>query len=209
VLIVGGGRVGHETTKLLTAGKKHKVTLIESNLERCELLSEDLGHEIFCGDGALPHSLEEAGIKDTQIFLAVTDDDKTNVLCAMLAQSYDVPSIFARIKDTRWIEACERLGIDVIDPALIMAYNIDARIRGNTFLEFLEEMTQDAEFKMIRIPSDAPIEQNIIDFERKQHLHVVGVMRSGAFIVPTPETSLKPNDTVACLNRRKGIQLFK
>jgi len=90
-----------------------------------------------------------------------------------------------------------------------MAYNIDERIRGNTFLEFLEEMTQDAEFKMIRIPLDAPNEQNIIDFERKRHFHVVGVMRGGAFIVPTPETSIKPNDTVACLNRRKGIHLLK
>ena len=89
-----------------------------------------------------------------------------------------------------------------------MAFNIDASIRGNTFLEFLEEMTKDAEFKMIRIHSDSSNEQNIIDFERKRHLHVVGVMRSGAFIVPTPETSLKPNDTVACLNKKKGLHLF-
>jgi len=208
VLIVGGGRVGEETAKLLTAGKTHKVTLIECDLGRCEALSEDLGHEIFCGDGTLPHTLEEVGVQNTQIFLAVADDDKTNVLCAMLAQSYNVPSIYARIKDPRWIEACERLGIDVIDPAQIMAYNIDARIRGDTFLEFLEEVTRDAEFKMIRISPDTKKEQNIIGFEKKRHIHVIGIMRKGAFIVPNTEEKIKPNDTVAYMTRRKNLHLF-
>lgn len=184
------------------------MTLIESNLERCEVLSEDLGHEVFCADGTLPSSLEEVGIKNTQIFLAVTDDDKTNVLCAMLAQSYKVPSIYARIKDPRWIEACERLGIDVIDPAQIMAYNIDARIRGNTFLEFLEEITEDAEFKMIRVPLDSQKEQNIITFEKERHIHVIAIMRKGAFIVPSPEETVKPNDTLAVLNKRKSLNFF-
>jgi trk system potassium uptake protein TrkA len=193
---------------LLTAGKKHKVTLVDRNLKRCEMLSEDLGHDIFCADGTLPSSLEEVGIKDAQIFLAVTDDDKTNVLCAMLAQSYEVPSIYARIKDPKWIEACERLGIDVIDPAQIMAYNIDARIRGNTFLEFLEEITEDAEFKMIRIPPDAPKEQAVITFEKERHVHVIAIMRKGAFIVPTLEETIMPNDTIALLNKRKGLHLF-
>jgi len=180
VLIVGGGRVGQETAKLLTAGKKHKVTLIERNLERCEVLSEDLGHDIFCADGTLPRSLEEVGIKDTQIFLSVTDDDKTNVLCAMLAQSYEVPSIYARIKDPKWIEACERLGIEVIDPAKI---------------------------KMIRI-SDTKEEQKVIDFEKERHIHVIGIMRKGAFIVPTTEETIMQNDTVAVMNKRKGLHLF-
>ncbi len=207
VLIVGGGRVGQETAKLLTAGKKHKVTLIERNLERCEVLSEDLGHDIFCADGTLPRSLEEVGIKDTQIFLSVTDDDKTNVLCAMLAQSYEVPSIYARIKDPKWIEACERLGIEVIDPAKIMSYNIDARIRGDIFLEFLEDITRDAEFKMIRI-SDTKEEQKVIDFEKERHIHVIGIMRKGAFIVPTTEETIMQNDTVAVMNKRKGLHLF-
>jgi trk system potassium uptake protein TrkA len=209
VLIVGGGRVGQETAKILTAGKKHKVTLIEKDMQRCEILSEDLGHEIFCGDGTLPHILEEVGIQKSQIFLAVTDDDRINVLCAMLAKSFDVSSIYARIKDPKWVEACERLGIDVIDPAQIMAYNIDARIRGDTFLEFLEFVTQGAELKMIRIPSDTQNEQNIIDFEKEHHIHVIGIVRKGTFIVPTTEEIVKPNDTVACLNRRKGIHLFK
>jgi trk system potassium uptake protein TrkA len=177
-------------------------------MNRCESLSEDLGHEIFCGDGTLPHTLEEVRIQNAEIFLAATDDDKTNVLCAMLAQSYGVSSLYARIKDPKWIEACERLGIDVIDPAQIMAYNIDARIRGNTFLEFLEEMTRDAELKMIRISPDTKEEQNVIDFEKKRHIHVVGIMRKGAFIVPTAEEKIKPNDTVACMNRRKNLHLF-
>lgn len=184
------------------------MTLIESNLERCEVLSEDLGHEVFCADGTLPSSLEEVGIKNAQIFLAVTNDDKTNVLCAMLAQSYKVPSIYARIKDPRWIEACERLGIDVIDPAQIMAYNIDARIRGNTFLEFLEEITEDAEFKMIRVPLDSPKEQNLIAFEKERHIHVIAIMRKGAFVVPSPEETVKPNDTLAVLNKRKSLNFF-
>ncbi|WP_287586617.1 TrkA family potassium uptake protein [Candidatus Borrarchaeum sp.] len=208
MLIVGGGRVGEETAKLLTEGKKHKVTLIDCDLGRCEALSEGLGHEIFCGDGTLPHTLEEVGVQDTQFFLALADDDKTNVLCAMLAQSYNVPSIYARIKDPKWIEACERLGIDVIDPAQIMAYNIDARIRGDTFLEFLEEVTRDADFKMIRISPDTKKEQNIVGFEKKRHIHVIGILRKGTFIVPTTEEKIKPNDTVAYMTRRKNLHLF-
>ena len=208
VLIVGGGRVGQETAKLLTAGKKHKVTLIERNLERCEVLSEDLGHDIFCADGTLPRSLEEVGIKDTQIFLSVTDDDKTNVLCAMLAKSYNVSSIYARIKEPKWIEACEKLNIGVINHSQILAYNIDARLRGNEFLDFLEGMTEDAEFKLIRIPSNIQKEKNIIEFEKERNIWVVGIMRNGAFIVPTPEERIKPHDTVACFNKRKGLHFF-
>ncbi|MFX1519523.1 MAG: potassium channel family protein [Promethearchaeota archaeon] len=207
VLIIGGGRVGDETAKLLTA-RKHKVVLIDQDMQKCELLSEYLGHEVFCGDATQPHVLEEAGIGDAQIFLAVTDDDKTNVLCALLAKSYGNISIYARIKDPKWIEACEKLGIDVIDPAQILAYNIDARLRGDSFLEFLEDVTQDVELKMLRIPADAPSEQNVIEFEKDRHIHVIGIMRRGAFILPTPEENIKPNDTLACLNKRKSWHLL-
>ena len=63
---------------------------------------EDLAGHPFVGPAGqmLDRALQEAGIEQTQVFIASTDGDNTNLLIAQIAQKgFNVPNVIARVMD--------------------------------------------------------------------------------------------------------------
>jgi trk system potassium uptake protein TrkA len=93
VLIVGGGHVGYivaqQLEKLGTS-----VKLIEHNPMRAEWLAEHLDRTVVIHGDALDRQLlEEEAIDTIDDFLALTNDDETNILGSLIAKKYKVPHI--------------------------------------------------------------------------------------------------------------------
>ena len=74
IIIAGGGKVGSHLAKMLTQHGKD-VTLIEKSSEVCEKLAEELNALIICGDATDKKMLEEARIKEADVFVAATGND--------------------------------------------------------------------------------------------------------------------------------------
>lgn len=94
VVILGGGPVAlRMATALQTAGSS--VTIVDTNANRCEH-AEDIGFTAVCGNGLDIATLEAAGVKSAQTFIAVTSNTEVNVLASQLAADrFDVPSVHA------------------------------------------------------------------------------------------------------------------
>jgi trk system potassium uptake protein TrkA len=115
VMIIGAGRVGSALAEEL-ADAGHAVVVIEQDPERREWLAEQRRDvEVVLGDGTDPHVLESHGARATDVVVAVTDKDDTNVLVASIAKTeFGVRRTITRIVDPRygWLHT-PAMGVDV------------------------------------------------------------------------------------------------
>ena len=207
VLIVGGGRTGEEAASLLER-VGYKVSLLELSPKRCEELSEKSPNiTVFCGDSRLPTVLEHAGVKNTEIFLAVTNDDEVNALSAILAKNYGVDQIFVRLRDEALIETCLKLGIEnIINVPKIVAGIISMKLEGVDPLTVFNMLAGDVSIKVkpykfftgitfVR-DIDMPHERRVFALIRHGHLHHKKV------IVPAEDEKITEKDEIFFIQKR-------
>lgn len=130
ILIVGAGTVGFELAVHLQHSG-HDVALVEAQSVRCQEISEKLDILVVKGAGSSPRVLEQAGIAQAEMVLAVTSVDEVNILVCGLAAQYGVKTRIARIRSDEFRAksanvSLEALGVTrVIDPEHIMVRVID------------------------------------------------------------------------------------
>ncbi|MDP9405414.1 MAG: TrkA family potassium uptake protein [Actinomycetota bacterium] len=117
VIIAGCGRVGAQLATELT-GDGNDVVVIDKNPQAFRRLGEDFSGRTLTGIVFDRETLEEAGVKRAQAFVAVTSGDNSNVVSARTAKDrYGVERVVARIYDPQRAVIYERLGITTIASA--------------------------------------------------------------------------------------------
>jgi len=86
VVIVGAGEVGFHIASRLTMENKD-VVVIDYDPEALKRLSESIDVQTVAGSGSSPAILEEAGIREAEIMLAVTDSDEVNLVACLMADT--------------------------------------------------------------------------------------------------------------------------
>ena len=133
LIIVGAGRVGTEISRQLDRlPRRTGVKLIEMDRKRAELAAENLGRRVILnGDGLNREILEEAGIASADAILAVTQDDKTNLLVATRAKRMSEKlTAVSLVNEPSLAPLINQLSIDaMIDPRDTTVSSILPRIR--------------------------------------------------------------------------------
>ena len=87
ILILGGGQVGALIARRLTR-ERNEVVIVESNADRCEELEAALDVKVVHGNANSIDTLRRAGIEHTEMLIAVTQNDETNILGCLIAQAH-------------------------------------------------------------------------------------------------------------------------
>ncbi|MBA2528574.1 MAG: TrkA family potassium uptake protein [Euzebyales bacterium] len=117
VIIAGCGRVGSQLA-LGLADEGHDVVIIDKNPQAFRRLGDGFGGRALTGIVFDRDTLEEAGIKRAQAFIAVTSGDNSNVVSARTAKErYGVDRVVARIYDPERAAIYERTGVTTIASA--------------------------------------------------------------------------------------------
>ena len=134
-IIIGAGEVGHNLCATLAAAG-HDVTLIERSQLRCEKLDEEQNARIIHGNGSSARQLLEVDVAECDAFLAMTSDDRTNVISCSLAKGLGAKNTIARIHDETFSDTSVlnyqlHFGIDLlVNPEAICAMELAKEIRG-------------------------------------------------------------------------------
>ncbi|MDH4233566.1 MAG: NAD-binding protein, partial [Gallionella sp.] len=95
ILILGAGQVGSTVAENLV-GEANDITVVDQDAEKLRLLQDRLDLRTLTGNAAHPSVLEQAGIADTDMLLAVTQSDEVNlVACKLAASLYNTPTRIA------------------------------------------------------------------------------------------------------------------
>ncbi|ASG67973.1 Trk system potassium transport protein TrkA [Francisella halioticida] len=101
IAILGAGQLGIYLTQRLSLD--HQVSIIDLDEEKLGFISSAFDVQTIVGDVTKPNIMMEANFKDTDMIIAVTSDDTTNIaVCDMSYKLYKTPYKIARIRDTEY-----------------------------------------------------------------------------------------------------------
>lgn len=105
ILILGSGQVGSTIAQELANMPNNDVTIIDTDTSALRNISSQLDVQTLVGNGASPIMLEKAGAGDTDMLLALTRSDETNlVACKLAASLFNIPNRIARVRASAYWE---------------------------------------------------------------------------------------------------------
>ena len=112
IIIAGGGNIGFSLAKSLES--RYSVKLIEYYESRCRFLSDRLNRAIVLhGSGTDQELLLEENIEDTDVFLALTNDDEANIMSSMLAKRLGARKVMTLISNPAYVDLVQGGEIDI------------------------------------------------------------------------------------------------
>ena len=209
IVMVGGGNVGLAVASELEArATRMRVKIIEKNRKCAENAAEALERTIVLhGDGLDVALLTEAGVSRADAMLAVTDDDKTNMLAAVRAKSEGCPYAIALINDPTLVPLMGPLGIDAyINPRSTTVSSILRHIRHGRVRAVYSIGDAEAEVIEAEVLSTSYLAgKRISDIDFPEGVLVGAVRKGDEVIRPMGSTRIDEGDIVALFALAKDV----
>lgn len=197
VMIIGGGRIGRETARMLETD--FNVKLIEIDKERCVQLSDLLQNTlIISGDARDTQLLEDEGIRNMDAFIAVTDDTETNMFSCLLAKRLGVRRVIPLVENIDYIDISQSIGIEsIINKKLITAshivqYTMDAEVTAIKCLSGIDAEVLEFVVKPKSKITKAPIKK----VGTPPGSLIGGIIRNGEGFIATGDFQIEAGDKV-------------
>ncbi|MCQ2486233.1 MAG: Trk system potassium transporter TrkA [Clostridia bacterium] len=215
IIVVGIGKVGYTVAEQLTS-EMHDVTVIDTDRSVVEETIGELDAQGICGNGASGKVLQEAGIEDCDLLIALTGSDETNLLCCLLARKLGANGTIARVRTPSYNE-----DIRLIKDSLGLSMAVNP-----------EKEAADEIFRILRFPSAKNIDSfakgkvDLVSFVINKKCTLCGCTIKDAFakikakalicavergknvFIPNGDTVILENDTVAVLAAPDEIAHF-
>ena len=216
IIIAGAGNVGTHLAKLLSR-EKQDIILMDDDEEKLTALSSNFDLLTVTASPASISGLKEVGVKEADLFIAVTPDESRNMTACMLATNLGAKKTVARIDNYEYLlpknkEFFQKLGVDsLIYPEMLAAKEIVSSMRmswvrqwwefcGGALILIGTKMREKAE--ILNIPLYELGGPNI-------PYHVVAIKRGTETIIPRGDDVIKLHDIVYFTTTRKYIPYIR
>src|SRR5213078_4179394 len=204
---MGCGRVGAAlTVELAKAG--HSVAIIDKRQEAFDRLPPGFQARTFVGLGFDREVLEQAGVKEADAFVAVSNGDNSNIVSARVAlEHYHVPKVVARIYDPRRAEIYERLNIPTVATTTWGIKQIQLMLFHDR--QEVRETLGGGDIVRMRVPVPPHLvgkTASAVNMDGK--ILVAGVSRGGGGFIPTAASTFQEGDYLAVIMAKDGMDLL-
>ena len=210
VVIVGGGNVGLGVAQALEARTSRvRAKIIEINRARAEIAADSLQRTIVLhGDGMDMDLLIEANIDRADAVLAVTDDDKTNMLVAVRAKSAGCPMAICLVNDPTLVPLLADLDIDAyINPRATTVSSILRHVRHGRVRAIYSIGDAEAEMIEAQVLGTSPIAGRLIrEIEFPEGVLVGAVMKGDKVLKPKSDLRVDEGDVIALFCMAKDVR---
>jgi trk system potassium uptake protein TrkA len=204
IIIIGAGEVGAELAAKLSR-EDNDVTVIDKDMAPLERL-ESLDVLTVPGNGASLQTLEEAGVKTTDLLIAVTQVDEINIMACLLGKNNGAKSTIARIRQSTYGNeykslTSDRLGIDItINPEYVAANEI-IKVVKSTHASETEVFCKDkVQMLGMRLGQESPVlSQKLKDLNLGNNTLISAIIRDSKLIIPRGDDTLELGDHVYLL----------
>lgn len=200
VIILGGGTMGLQLARLLEESKHDfSVKLVEKSEERCQYLSRELSRTmVLHGDASELQLYQEEEMSWADAVIAVTGDDRSNIIAGMLAKRFGVRKVICEVMQPQYVPIYNTLGIDsVINPRLVAASQILRLTRREDVVSLSILQNEKAEVLELVVPETARVAgKKIARINFPRGMLIGSIVRNGEVIIPHGETRLLPGDNL-------------
>ena len=209
IAIIGAGNVGLAVAQALEARPDRiRAKLIERDRSRAEYAADRLERTIVLnGDGLSAELLEEAAVPTADAVLAVTDDDKTNILASVRAKQAGAKLAIALINDPTMVPLMDVLDIDAyINPRATTVSTILRHIRHGRVRDIYSIGDAEAEVIEAQALSTSPISGRAIrDIEFPEGVLIGAVQKGDRIVKPAPDTRIEEGDVILMFALTKDV----
>ena len=209
VIIMGGGKTAVRAA--LNIPNYMSVKIIEKNNQRCEKLNELLDNEeamIIHGDGRDLGLLEEEGIRNTQAFVALTDNAETNILACLTAKKLGVRKTVALVENLDYVNMAESLDIGtIINKKTIAASHIYQLMLDADVDNLRSLMVVDAEVAEFTAAPDSRVTKRAVkDLGLPFGVTIGGLVRNGVGMLVNGNSRIEAGDAVMVFCHEAKLQ---
>ena len=214
IVLVGGGKVGFALCRSLVA-EKHDVVLIEQNEAVLNHIVSRFDIMGLLGNGADFAILEQAGVQECDIFIALTEYDEVNMISAVLAKKMGAKETIVRVRNPEYSNAYFKekniLGFSlIVNPELLAARAISNIIDFPNALS-VERFAGGRVSLMEFVIKDSSglCQMPISDFRKKfGNIIVCAMERDHQLMIPSGDVTIQDKDRIFVTGNRVDMMLF-
>ena len=215
IIIIGLGTIGKTILKNLS-GKGHDITIIDDDKDKIENLIEKYDVSGVVGNGACLDIQKEAGVKDADLAIALTNSDELNVFACLVAKKNGVKNTIARVRNPDYrkqiMDMKDELGISmIVNPEQDTAAEIFNRIN----LPSIAQVEHFAKGRVLLVEIVAErgcslIGETLITLGKKLETKVLicAVQRGQNVIIPTGNFTIEEGDRIHLTADAKSLRDF-
>ena len=217
IILIGCGKIGQQIAIQLSAEENELVIIdikrekVESICNRCDVMG-------VVGNGASRNVLEDAGVTEADLVIAVTNSDELNLLCCLIAKKAGNCQTIARVRNPEYSHEIslikEELGLAmIINPEMSAAREMARILRFPSAIKIETFAKGRVEILNFRVPQDSiianmPISDVISKF--KSDILVCAVERNGYLTIPRGNFIIEEGDIVSITaSPENAIDFFK
>jgi trk system potassium uptake protein len=210
VIVMGGGNIGMTLVADLEENQPDVITrIVEKNQARAEYVARHLKQtEVLCGDVLDSEVLTEANVQSAETIVAVTDDDKVNILASLLAKRNGAGQALILLNNMAYSSLVTSLGIDaVISPQAISVSTILQHVRQGRVRS--AHSLRDGSVEIIE--AEARETSHIIgltvdDINIKSAIMVAALIRDDEITVAPTRISIRVNDRLILTVSKEAVR---
>jgi trk system potassium uptake protein TrkA len=213
LLILGGGRVGLRLAEEIE--KNHPFissTLIEYDKSQTRHLVNKLKTTLVLQGDALDTTiLQESGVESVDTVVAVTDDDKVNILGSLLAKKHGARRAVTLINRRGYTSLMLSLGIDkILSPSTLTISLILQRVRKGYIQLVYSLGDRTGEIMEIDLhPGAYAVGLSCGDINSNRELMISAIIRQEEILFPTDDFILCPRDLIILMITRNGYKRLR
>lgn len=217
IIIVGCGKVGTTLAEQLNR-ENHDITLIDTNEEAIQNISDSADVMGVTGNGAVYQVQMEAGIQDADLLIATTNSDELNMLCCLIAKKAGNCHTIARIRNPEYSSEIryirEELNLSLaINPELAAAREIARLLRFPSAIKIEPFAKGRIELLKFLIPEHSLLnDMRVMDVVNrlKSNVLICVVERGNDVVIPDGSFVMKKGDKISFIaSHQESADFFK
>jgi len=208
VMIAGGGNIGRRLAARIE--REYDVKVIDHNKAVSNLLAEQLHHTLILqGDATDEELLEQENVAAMDVFCALTNDDESNIMSALLAKRMGAHRVIALINRSAYVDLVQGSQIDIaISPAQATVGPLLSKIRRGDMVAVHSLRRGAAEVLEVAVHGDVKtsrvVGRRIEEIDLPEGATIAAIIRDNDVIIAHHDTLIEAEDhlVVFALNKR-------
>jgi len=208
VFIIGAGRTGRFLAPLLEKQGLF-VKVIDKNRDRCQMVAQKLEHGIaLCGDGTDIDLLIEEGIAEADMVICITEDDKLNLMLALLAKHLGAAKTIVRVARTEYVSLMEKVGVDIVLSSRFLSAGEILRFvrKGGVVSVSLLEGAKAEAMEIIITEDCSIVGKPLMQAKLPRECLVCAIVHEDEVFVPSGTSIIYPNDRIVVFVQAEAVK---
>jgi trk system potassium uptake protein len=198
VVIGGGGNVGlYVAQNLESRHSRCKVKVVEANHERAVEIAEALDRTVVLNGSAMDEAiLKEAGIGEAHAMVALTNDDKVNILSCVMAKKLGCRRTMCLLNDPAFPPLTRIVGIDAfVNPRSVTISGILSHVRRGRIERVHTIHGGAAEVIEAEALDTSPlVGRPLRTLDLPDGVRIGAIVHKGEVVTPVGESQIAPGD---------------